>query len=60
VFCGSISLASGSDTTVHFGLRSQARVKRLTIEWPSGQVQVLRKVKADRLINVTEPVQEGT
>lgn len=60
VFCGSISLASGSDSTVHFGLRSRASVKRLTIEWPSGAVQVLRKVKADRLITVTEPVQEGT
>jgi len=54
VFCGSISLASGSDSTVHLGLRDRSRVKRLMIEWPSGGVQVLRNVKADRLITVTE------
>lgn len=56
VFCGSIGLSSGSDPTVHFGLGEDRRVKRLTIEWPSGTVQVLRNVRADRLITVTEPI----
>jgi enediyne biosynthesis protein E4 len=55
VFCGSTSLSSGSDPTVHFGLGSWRSVKRLTIEWPSGSRQVLRNVKGDRLITVTEP-----
>jgi hypothetical protein len=55
VHCGSISLASGSDPTVHFGLGAVTRIRRLTIEWPSGIRQVLRGVRADRLIMVTEP-----
>lgn len=55
VYCGSISLASGSDPTVHFGLGRVTRVRRLTIEWPSGITQVLRGVRADRRITVTEP-----
>lgn len=55
VHCGSISLASGSDPTVHFGLGGVMRVRRLTIEWPSGIRQVLRGVRSDRRITVTEP-----
>jgi enediyne biosynthesis protein E4 len=56
VFCGSTSLASGSDPTVHFGLGRWRSVRRLTIEWPSGMVQTLQGVAADRIITVTEPV----
>lgn len=55
VFCGSISLASGSDSTVHFGLGNVRKVKKLTIEWPSGTVQTLTKLKANQVITVTEP-----
>jgi hypothetical protein len=55
VFCGSTSLASGSDPTVHFGLGTWRSVRTLRIEWPSGTVQVLSGVRGDRLIQVTEP-----
>lgn len=55
VFCGSTSLASGSDPAVHFGLGRWKNVKRLTIEWPSGTRQVLRNVGSDQLISVNEP-----
>jgi hypothetical protein len=55
VFCGSISLASGSDSTVHLGLGKWKGVRTLRVEWPSGTVQVLHRVRGDRLIQVTEP-----
>jgi hypothetical protein len=55
VLCGSTSLASGSDPTVHFGLGTWKGVRTLRIEWPSGAVQVLSGVRGDRLIQVTEP-----
>lgn len=55
VFCGSISLGSGSDPTVHFGLGAARRVPRVTILWPSGVNQVLRNVNVDQRITVTEP-----
>ena len=55
-FCGSVSLGSGHDSAVHFGLGGKTVVRRLTIQWPSGARQVLRNVRADRLIEVVEPV----
>lgn len=55
VFCGSVSLGSGHDPAVHFGLGSADRVEELVIEWPSGIRQVLRNVNADRFIEVREP-----
>ena len=55
VFCGSTSLASGSDQTVHFGLDNSATATRLSIRWPSGIRQVLPNVAADQVLVVTEP-----
>lgn len=55
VFCGSTSVSSGSDSTVHFGLGTATRVTQLVVQWPSGIKQVLRNLKPDRLISVTEP-----
>jgi hypothetical protein len=54
LFCGSTSLSSGHDTTVHFGLGSEARPARLVIEWPSGARQILRRPPVDRLLEITE------
>ena len=42
----------------HFGLGEHARVDRLEIRWPSGQVDVLQDVPADRNIRVFEGRQE--
>ncbi len=38
----------------HFGLADSAKVDRLTIRWPSGQVQVLSNLRADRHIAIDE------
>jgi hypothetical protein len=55
VFCGSISLGSGSDPTVHFGLGSATSVRKLVINWPSGTRQVVKNLDVDRLDVITEP-----
>jgi hypothetical protein len=56
VFCGSVSLGSGHDHAVHFGLGARTEVRRLTIRWPSGTRQVIKNVRADRLIESVEPL----
>jgi enediyne biosynthesis protein E4 len=47
--------ASSSDSRVHFGLGSNARLKILEIRWPSGIRQVLQNVATDRVLTVEEP-----
>ena len=48
---------SASDPRLHFGLGADARVDRLTVEWPSGAEQVLEDIEPDRLIALREPAQ---
>ncbi len=40
---------------VHFGLGDDTAIKKLTIHWPRGQVQVLENLPADQLLTITEP-----
>jgi len=42
---------------VHFGLGDNANVERLTVQWPSGQIQVFDGMAADRHIVITEGMQ---
>jgi hypothetical protein len=51
----SVGYASSSDGPVHFGLGGDARALVVEIHWPSGLVQTLRDVTADRVIKVKEP-----
>ena len=46
---------SQSDPRLHFGLGSSTVADRIEISWPSGTVQNLRKIAADRLLTITEP-----
>lgn len=48
------SYLSASDSRVHFGLGT-AREVDLEIDWPSGKIQHVRRVAADRVIIVKEP-----
>ena len=48
------SYASSSDKRAHFGLGRDTVVKEIELRWPSGAVQVLRNVKADQILKVTE------
>jgi hypothetical protein len=47
--------ASSSAGPVHFGLGSASSADLVEIRWPSGEVQQLKNVAADRLVHVREP-----
>ena len=48
------SYASSSDKRVHFGLGAETLIREIELRWPSGIVQILRNVKADQVLKVTE------
>jgi hypothetical protein len=50
----SSSYLSSGDVRAHFGLGKEAAVRSVEIRWPSGIVQTLRDVKADRYLTVEE------
>ncbi len=49
-----VSYNSSSDKRVHFGLGSAGVIDTIELTWPSGVKQVLKKVKADQVLTVTE------
>ena len=49
-----VGYASGSERVVRFGLGSDARVRRVEIEWPAGTKQVLDDLPADQIVKVRE------
>lgn len=51
----SVGYASSSDGPVHFGLGPDTHADLIEIHWPSGTVQILKDVEADRVLKVTEP-----
>jgi hypothetical protein len=46
---------SASEPNVHFGLGEDLTVSKLTIQWPSGQIQTFENVTADQHLVITEP-----
>jgi len=51
---GGGSYLSASDLRVHFGLGSSETIKTLKITWPSGTEDVLRDVKVNQVVSITE------
>ncbi len=51
----SVGYASSSAGPLHFGLGAAAVVRSLRIRWPSGTVQILEDVPANRTLRVKEP-----
>jgi hypothetical protein len=45
---------SQDDGRVHFGLGKVSTIEKLTVTWPSGAVQTLDHVAADRVISIEE------
>ncbi len=45
---------SSSDKRIHFGLASASVIDTIELKWPSGIKQVLKNVKADQILTVTE------
>ncbi len=54
----STGYACSSDPRVHFGLGASKTVKEIEIAWPSGIRQVLRNVRADRILAIREQAGE--
>lgn len=52
-----LSYNSSSDKRVHFGLGSANVIDSIELTWPSGINQVLKNVKADQILTVTETAQ---
>ena len=48
------SYISQNDLRLHFGLGSHVMADEITLRWPSGHVDRLEKVPADRIITVEE------
>jgi hypothetical protein len=46
---------SASEPIVHFGLGEDSVISKLTVQWPSGQVQTFENVSADQHLVITEP-----
>jgi enediyne biosynthesis protein E4 len=49
------SYCSESEHVARFGLGQATRADTVWLRWPSGIVQTLQNVKADQVLNVTEP-----
>ena len=47
--------ASSSAGPVHFGLGSSLVAEEIEIRWPSGTLQTLKDISADRVVKVVEP-----
>jgi len=50
----SVGYASSSHGPVHFGLGAEDKVEQIEVRWPSGIVQRLGSVSADRVLRVKE------
>jgi hypothetical protein len=53
------SYQSGSDARVHFGLADARILRRIEVRWPSGTLQVLKDIAADRILEIVEPPSGG-
>lgn len=51
----SVGYASASDKRVHFGLGKNARVREVEVTWPSGKIQRVPGIAADRVLLLEEP-----
>jgi hypothetical protein len=49
------SYQSASDRRVHFGLGGARMLRRVEVRWPSGTLQVLKDIAADRILEIVEP-----
>jgi hypothetical protein len=47
--------ASQDEPILHFGLGEATNVDAIEVTWPSGEIQRLGNMEADRLITITEP-----
>jgi hypothetical protein len=48
------SYISHSDWRLHFGLGKATTVDEIEIKWPSGKIEKMEKIAADRVVTITE------
>jgi hypothetical protein len=48
-------IVSSEPALIHFGLGNDDAIRKLTIHWPRGQVQVLENLSVDQLLTIAEP-----
>ena len=48
-------IVSSEPALAHFGLGNDTVIKKLTVRWPRGQVQMLENLPADQLLTISEP-----
>ncbi len=53
-------VVSSSEPMLHFGLGEDTRIKRVTVSWPSGEIQTFTDLPADRKFTITEPAEPAT
>lgn len=46
---------SQGDSRMHFGLAQNAKVDRIEIKWPSGEIQELSDVQPNQILTINEP-----
>ncbi len=46
---------ASSEPVAHFGLGDETQIRRLSVTWPSGAVQVFENLAADQRLTITEP-----
>ncbi len=51
---------SGQEPLLHFGTGEEARIRELTVQWPSGARQSFTDLPCDRVYTITEPAEGGT
>jgi hypothetical protein len=51
---------SSSEPMLHFGLGGDTTIRRMTVTWPSGRVQVFQDLPVDRRFTVAEPTEATT
>ncbi|WP_176371577.1 PKD domain-containing protein [Desulfosediminicola flagellatus] len=51
---GGIHKFSQNHTRIHFGLGQNSTIQSLEVQWPSGTVQVIENLEADKIIQVIE------
>jgi len=52
---GGIHHRSQNSQRLHFGLAKHSLVDKISIQWPSGKMQELTDVKADKIMHIKEP-----
>lgn len=52
---GTTGYLSQNEPRIHFGLGKSEIIEKIEIKWPSGKAQTLENIKANQILEITEP-----